>query len=441
MPGSPAPAPDVEACAPRIEHGTPERHPRLARLRQALGPGLITGAADDDPSGIATYSAAGAGFGFGLLWTALFTLPLMVAVQLMCARLGLVSGRGLSAVLRDHYPRPLLWLACCTLFVANTITIGADLAGMADALALVTGLGRAWFVLPLALLILVVLARSSYRRVARLLTWLTAALLAYVATAFIIDPPWRTVLLRTFVPSIAFDRPMLVMLVAILGTTISPYLFFWQASQEVEEERALGRTTVAARRGATRAELASAREDVVAGMVASNLAFFFITLTCGATLHRAGITEIRTAADAAAALRPLVGEGAAVLFALGIIGTGLLAVPVLAGSTAYAFAEMRGWPQGMDERPSTAPGFYAVIAIGLVAGAAIALSSLEAMRLLLAAAVLNGILAIPLLVMLLMVCNDRRIMDDHVNGPALNVLGAVTVAAMTAATIAMLVAS
>jgi NRAMP (natural resistance-associated macrophage protein)-like metal ion transporter len=413
----------------------------VALFLRELGPGLVTGAADDDPSGIATYSAAGARFGYGLLWTALFTLPLMVGVQLMCARVGLVAGRGLAAVLRDHYPRWVLWLACGVLLVANTINIGADLAGMAEALALVTGIGARWFVAPLVLLILGVLAFSSYRRVARLLKWLTAALFAYVVTAFLVAPPWGIVLRQSIAPSLSLQHDALLMLVAVLGTTISPYLFFWQAAQEVEEERALGRVTVAQRVGATRGELASARRDVVTGMFFSNLAFYFITLTCGATLHAAGITEIRTAADAAAALRPLAGNGASLLFALGIVGTGLLAVPVLAGSSAYAVADVRGWRHGIDERPSTAPGFYLVIAAGLVAGATIAMMDVDAMQLLLSAAVLNGVLATPLLVVLLIVCNDRRVMERHVNGAALNILGIATVIAMGAATVALLFAS
>lgn len=383
----------------------------------------------------------GARFGFGLLWTSVFTIPLMIGVQLMCARLGLVSGRGLSGVLRTYYPQWMLWLACGALLAANTLNIGADLAGMSEALALVTGVRARWFIVPLVLLILGVLALSSYRRVARLLTWLSAALLAYVGTAFIVDPPWRTVLVNTFIPSISLDRPSLEMLVAVLGTTISPYLFFWQASQEVEEERALGRATIEARHGASPEELSGATQDIAAGMIVSNLAFFFIALTCGATLHPAGVTEIRTAADAAAALRPIAGQGASVLFTIGILGTGLLAVPVLASSTAYALAELADWPQGLDERPSRAVGFYAVIGVALMSGAAIAFADYDAMRLLLTAAILNGVLATPLLGMLLVVCNDRRVMDNCVNGTTLNVLGTIAFLAMAAATVAMFVAS
>ena len=412
--------------------GPARRRPTLPRV---LGPGLVTGAADDDPSGIATYSAAGATYGLGLLWMPLFTFPLMTAVQLMCARVGLVTGQGLAAVLGTWYPRWVLWTACALLVVANTLNVGADLAGMAEALTLVTGLPARWLVAPLAVLSFAVLAFGSYRQVARTLRWLTLALLAYVGTALLVHPPWRQVLQAMVTPSLPSDRATLAMMVAVLGTTISPYLFFWQAAQEVEQELALGRRTLAARAGASRAELAVTRWDVASGMLLSNVVFLFITLTTATTLHPAGVREIRTAADAALALRPLAGDGAGVLFALGIVGTGLLGVPVLAGSSAYAVAELCGWREGVGERPATAPAFFGVIGVTLLvgialAGAGAALTGGDAMRLLFWAALVNGVLAVPLLVALLVVCNDRRIMGAHVNGRWLNVFGIVAALVM-----------
>lgn len=413
-------------------------------LLRGLGPGLVTGAADDDPSGIATYSAAGAAYGFGLLWMPLFTLPLMTAVQLMCARVGLVSGQGLAAVLRAWYPRWMLWAACTLLVVANTINVGADLAGMAESLALVAGIRAGWFLVPVAVACFAVLAFGGYRSVAGKLKWLTLALLAYVATAFLVHPPWPAVLRAAVVPQLVADRGMLAMIVALLGTTISPYLFFWQTSQEVEEELSQGRTTVAERAGATRDELTDARRDVAAGMLFSNLVFFFITLTTATTLHPAGIRDVHTAADAAAALRPLAGDAAGVLFALGVVGTGLLGVPVLAGSSAYAIAEVLGWREGVGEQPATAPGFFGIIAATLVAGLGIAaagpvLTGIDAIRLLFWAAVVNGVLAVPLLAALLLVCNDRRVMGEHVNGRVLNGFGLAAVVVMGAAAIALAV--
>ncbi|MGZ8492389.1 MAG: NRAMP family divalent metal transporter [Gemmatirosa sp.] len=404
----------------------------------------MSGAADDDPSGIATYSAAGAAYGLGLLWLPLFTLPLMAAVQLMCARIGLVAGQGLAAVLRAWYPRWMLWVACVLLVVANTINVGADLAGMADSLALVVGIPAAWFLIPAAGASFAVLAFGGYRSVADKLKWLTLALLAYVATALLVQPDWPAVLRAAVVPRLTADRDLLAMVVAVLGTTISPYLFFWQTSQEVEEEVALGRADVADRAGATGEELAAARRDVFAGMTYCNLVFFFITLTTATTLHPAGVREVHTAAEAAAALRPLAGDAAGLLFALGVVGTGLLGVPVLAGSSAYALSELLGWREGVGEQPRTAPGFFAIIAATLLAGLGVAVlvpavAGVDALRLLFWAAVVNGVLAVPLLATLLVIGNDRRVMGVHVNGRLLNGVGGVAVVTMAAAAIALAV--
>jgi len=406
-----------------------------------LGPGLITGAADDDPSGIATYSVSGAAFGFGLLWTALFAFPLMAAVQLMCARLGMVTGRGLAAVVRRRYSRWVLWGACLLLTVANVFNIGADLGGMADATHLVTGINSLWLTPVFAVLIVVMLFRTSYRQIARIFKWLTLVLFAYVVTAFIVRPNWGQVWHATFAPDIRFTREYLSVLVGILGTSISPYLFFWQAAQEVEEERAEGKTTVAKRQGATLAELRRARNDVVTGMFFSNFVMYFIILTTGATLHAHGITHIGTASQAAEALRPLAGNGAYWLFTVALIGTGMLGVPVLAGSSAYAISEAMAWGASLDRKPRLAPKFYAVLAIAMALGVVLDRVGLDAVKMLFWSAVLNGVLAPPLIVLVVLLSTDRTVMGDHVSSPLLKWLGWITAAVMTAAAVAMFVAS
>jgi len=435
--------PDITADASRDPRG--ERSHGLRRFLQGLGPGLITGAADDDPSGISTYSQAGAAYGFGLLWTAVVTLPLMAAVQLMCARIGIVAECGLAGVLRRHYSRWLLWFACALLLVANTVNIGADLGGMAAAASLVTGVPSAWFVPLFAFLVLALLVLASYRTMTRVLKWMTSALFAYIVAAVLARPDWVSVLRGTVLPHVArVDGPYLLTFMAILGTTISPYLFFWQASQEAEQDRhvATMRRPVAgvsevARRGVGR-ELAAARTDTLIGMCFSNLIMYFIILTTGATLYPAGQRTIQTAEDAARALRPLAGPGSAMLFTLGIVGTGLLGVPVLAGSAAYAVSEAAGWPSGMDETAWAAPQFYAVIAIGTIVGAALTIVGVNAMRMLFLSAVLNGLLAPPLIVIILVVCNDRAVMGEYRNGRVLNVVGGAAALLMGAAAVALI---
>ncbi len=406
-----------------------------------LGPGLITGAADDDPSGIATYSVSGAAFGYGLLWTALFAFPLMAAVQLMCARLGMVTGRGLAAVVRRRYSRWVLWGACLLLTVANVFNIGADLGGMADATHMVTGISSLWWTPVFAGLIMVMLFRTSYRQMARIFKWLTLVLFAYVLTAFIVSPNWSQVLHATFVPDVRFTSEYLSVLVGILGTSISPYLFFWQAAQEVEEERAEGKTTVAQRQGATTAELRRARNDVMTGMFFSNFVMYFIILTTGATLHAHGITHIGTASQAAEALRPLAGSGAYWLFTVGLIGTGMLGVPVLAGSSAYAISEAMAWGASLDRKPKLAPKFYSVLALAMVLGVVLDSLGLDAVKMLFWSAVLNGVLAPPLIVLVVLLSTDRKVMGDCVTPPLLKWLGWTTAVVMTAAAVAMFIAS
>ena len=411
-----------------------------ARVRQffaVLGPGLITGAADDDPSGISTYSVAGAALGYAPLWTALFSFPLMAAVQLMCARLGLVSGRGLAGAIRHRYSRRVLWGACGLLIVANVINIGADLGGMAEVTEMVTGVKAVFWTPFYAGVIVSLLFWSSYRQIARIFKWLTLVLFAYVLAAFLARPDWWAVLRATVLPHIEWSNDYLATLVAILGTTISPYLFFWQAAQEVEEDRAAGRRTVAQRRGATDAELQRAKTDVVAGMFFSNVVMYFIILTTAATLHVHGQTQIVSARQAAEALRPVAGDGAYWLFTLGLIGTGMLGVPVLAGSCAYAVAEAEGWRGSLDDPPRLARPFYGVLAVAMLGGMILNFMGLNAVSMLFWSAVINGVLASPLVVLVVLLTSDHTVMGRRINGPLLRGLGWAAAIVMMAATVAM----
>jgi NRAMP (natural resistance-associated macrophage protein)-like metal ion transporter len=412
----------------------------IRRFFSELGPGLIAGAADDDPSGVATYSVTGAAFGYGPLWTALFSFPLMAAVQLMCARLGMVTGRGLAAVIRRRYPRWVLWSACALLATANIINIGADLGGMGEATEVVTGVNSLLWTPVYAGIIVLLLLQTSCRLMARIFKWLTLTLFAYVITAFLARPGWLEVLRATFVPDVQWSRAYLSVLVGILGTSISPYLFFWQAAQEVEEERALGRTTIGARKGATAAELRRSRNDVLFGMFFSNLVMYFIILTTAATLHAHGLTQITTARQAAEALRPLAGGGAYWLFTLGLIGTGMLGVPVLAGSSAYAVAEAMAWGGSLDRRPRLARKFYSVLGIALTLGLALDYAHVEAVRMLFWSAVVNGILAPPLIVLVVLLTGDRAVMGELTNPPLLRWTGWTAAIVMTAAAAAMFIA-
>jgi NRAMP (natural resistance-associated macrophage protein)-like metal ion transporter len=413
----------------------------VRRFFSKLGPGLITGAADDDPSGIATYSVTGASFGYGPLWTALFSFPLMVGVQMMCARLGMVTGRGLAAVIRRRYSRLVLWFACLLLTVANVINIGADLGGMAEATELVTGIRPLVWIPFYALLILGLLIWTSYKLIARVFKWMTLVLFAYVLTSFFAHVDWKQALVVTLVPHLEWSRGFLAVLVGILGTTISPYLFFWQAAQEVEEERAKGKKTVAQRKGATTEELIDARTDTVVGMFFSNFIMYFIILTTGATLHAHGQTNITTAQEAAEALRPLAGNGAYLLFTLGLIGTGMLGVPVLVGSSAYAVAEGANWRGSMSDRPKRARAFYGVMAVAMTLGFALNYLGLNAVKMLFWSAVINGLLAPPLILLVILLTSNRKVMGKHVNSPLLRYLGWATFAVMTAAVAGMLITS
>lgn len=427
----------------KTENGAPSRDRRLTprgvrRFFAELGPGLITGAADDDPSGISTYSVTGASFGYAPLWTALFSFPLMAAVQLMCARLGMVTGRGLAGVVRRHYPRPVLWGACSLLVIANVINIGADLGGMAETAEMMTGIKSLYLTPFFAALIVSLLFWSSYRQIARIFKWLTLVLFAYVMAAFLAHPDWSAVLRATFVPHVEWSSAYLATFVGILGTTISPYLFFWQAAQEVEEERARGRRTVGQRKGATDAELARSRRDVVTGMFFSNFVMYFIILTTAATLHAHGQTHITTAQQAAEALRPLAGRGAYLLFTLGLIGTGMLGVPVLAGACAYAIAEAGAWRGSFEDRPRLARKFYAVVAVSMLLGWVPNYIGFNAVAMLFWSAVVNGVLAPPLIVLVVLLTSNPKVMGQRVNPPLLRWLGWATATIMTAATVAMI---
>jgi NRAMP (natural resistance-associated macrophage protein)-like metal ion transporter len=411
----------------------------VLRFFSDLGPGLITGAADDDPSGISTYSVTGAAFGLTALWTALFSFPLMTAVQLMCARLGMVTGRGLAANIRRHYPRWVMWGACGLLLIANIFNIGADLAGMSDALSLVTG--HNWPIWPplFAVSLVAMVVFASYRMVAKIFKWLTLSLFAYVITAFLTHPKWDTVLRATLVPHIEWTKEYFAILVGIFGTTISPYLFFWQSAQEVEEERALGRKTVAQRQGATDAELKASRRDIAIGMLFSNVVMYFIILTTATTLHAHGLKDIQSAKDAANALRPLAGRWAYLLFTLGIVGTGVLGIPVLAGSSAYAVAESLAWGGSLDSKAALAPKFYSVLAIAVALGLALDFAGFNSVKMLFYSAVLNGVLAPPLIVLVILLTSSQRVMGARQNNLLIRGLGWTCAGVMAVCAVVMFV--
>jgi NRAMP (natural resistance-associated macrophage protein)-like metal ion transporter len=424
--------------AKKIKNGI-ERNP-IRRSLDVLGPGLITGAADDDPSGISTYSVAGAAFGYATLWIALLTFPLMVAIQLMCARLGMVTGHGLAASVRIYYPRWVLWVACSILVVANVINIGADLGGMAEATQLITGIRSTIWIPFYALFILGLLYWASYKVIARIFKWLTLVLFAYVLASFYAHVDWRHAVGVTFVPHLEWSRRFLAVLVAILGTTISPYLFFWQAAEEVEEERAKEQSCVH-RTGATAAALRTARADTIAGMFFSNCIMYFIILTTAATLHAHGQTDITTARQAAEALRPLAGNSAYLLFTVGLIGTGMLGVPVLVGSCAYAVAEGAAWRGSMADRPKRARNFYAVMALAMVLGLVLNYLGFNAVKMLFWSAVINGLLAPPLILLVICLTSSHKVMGKRVNPPLLRYLGWATFGVMTAAAVGMFITS
>lgn len=412
---------------------------RIKRFLRLVGPGVVTGASDDDPSGIGTYTTAGASLGLATLWTAPLTFPLMMAVQFICAKVGMVCGTGLAGVLRKYYSRWVLFPALAALVIADTINAGADIGAIGAALNLFIPIKVTILVIPVAALILALQIWGSYRLIANVFKWLALALFAYIGAAFLSNPDWREVLTATFVPTFRTNNQYLLTLVAIFGTTISPYLFFWQASQEVEEEVEIGRSRLKQRKGATDAEMKYAFWDVGIGMFFCNIVFYFVIIAAASTLNEAGITNVETAADAAKALEPLAGRWAEILFAIGLIGAGLLAVPVLTGACAYAVAEAFGWKYGLSEKPRNAPRFYAVIVATTLVGLSINYIGISPIRALFWTAVINGLLAPPLLFIIMLISNNKEAMGgpERVNGWVLNILGWAATAAMTAAAIGL----
>lgn len=430
----------IEVSA-KIEKTIVERGPvrKLQNYWKLLGPGLTTGAADDDSSGIGTYSQTGAGYGFKFLWLAPFSFPLMAVVQEMCARIGLVTGRGLAGNIKRFFPRWVLILCTLLLFVANTFNIGADLGAMSEALRLFwPGLNYFLLIVVIAAVILAMQIFMSYERYAKYLKWLALVLFSYVlATLLIKGLDWHAIFMASIKPSFSFTKDQILIVTGALGTTISPYLFFWQTSQEVEEAIADGEKSVESRVEAVSDEnITDMRIDIWSGMFLSNLAMFFIIAACGATLHIAGITNIESAAQAAAALRPLAGDYAYLLFAIGIIGVGALGIPVLAGSSSYAFAESFGWKQGLHYKLRQAYAFYGIIIISLIIGVLMNLFGLNAMKALVYSAIMNGCVAPIVLILILLISSSKKVMGERANGWPAKIIGGIATLLMVVAGIA-----
>ena len=432
-------SPEHDAARHPYRASTPAE--RLRAFLRVLGPGLVSGAADDDPSGIATYSQAGARFGHGMLWTALLTTPFMIAIQLAAARVGRVTGVGLAGNLRAHYPFALVSSLVVLLVVGNTINIAADVAAMGEALQLVVGGGEHGHALLFGVLIALLQVILPYYRLARLFNWLCLALLAYVAVLAFVHVDWAAALRALVAPRIEWNLDALMMVVALLGTTISPYLFFWQAGHEVEEMRRKKVPPLLAEPGRAAGALLRIRVDTISGMVLSNAIALAIMLATAATLHAAGVHDIQTTAQAAEALRPLAGESAFVLFAAGVIGTGLLAVPVLAGSAAYAVAEVFGWQSGLDRHYTEARPFYGILTGATLIGTALDFTPIDPIRALYYSAVINGVIAVPIMAMLVMLASNALALGPFaVRGP-LRALGWAGTALMATAVALMLFAA
>jgi len=415
---------------------------RLARLKEhplaRIGPGLITGVADDDPSGIATYSQAGAQFGLNMLWTMPLAFPLMAAVQSMCANLGRVTGKGLAANIKEAFSPVVLYGVVLLLLVANTLNIAADVAAMGEVAQLVSGIDRHVMTVCFVFATLLLQIFVPYHRYVFFLKWLTMSLLSYAAVLFVVHVPWRDVALRTFWPHFTPNANAAAMVVGVFGTTISPYLFFWQASEEVEDMHAhTDSAPLVSDPRAARVELRRIRWDTWSGMLYSDLTAYFIMLATAVTLHAAGVTDITTAAQAASALRPLAGDFAYRLFALGILGVGLIGVPVLAGSGAYALAEAVGWQEGLERKLRDARGFYGIIAVSVLAALAIQFSAISPMKALFWSAVINGVVAVPLMVVILLLVSKRSVMGAFTASRPLLALGAIAAAVMGLAAVIM----
>ena len=402
-----------------------------------MGLGLITGAADDDPSAIGTYASAGAKFGTTILWTAPVTFPMMFAVVYLSSKLGQVAGEGLFAVIQRHYSRWFLYLVLAGVLIGNVFEAAADLGGMAAALNVLIPAPIGWIVVPVTLSILALQLWGSYVLIRNIFRWLSLSLLAYVGSAFLARPEWIPTLKGTFVPTIRFDAEFLSILVAIIGTTLSAYLYTWQSNEEVEEEIAMGRTRLSERRGATEEELKQTRRDIAYGMFFSNLVMYFIILSTAATLHKAGITDIDAAAEAAQALRPLAGDAAGVLFAVGVIAVGFLAVPVMTTGAAYDLCQAFRWKHGLYAKPSEAKIFYAAIVVFTLIALGMNFFGINPMKALVWAGIVQGFSTPPLLLLIMIMTNSRKIMGDQVNGRAINILGGITTLAIFAASLGL----
>jgi NRAMP (natural resistance-associated macrophage protein)-like metal ion transporter len=432
---------ELLAALPQLTPDTGSSNGGIKRLFRSLGPGLITGASDDDPSGIATYSQAGAQFGFSITWTLLFTYPLMVVIQEISARIGRTTGCGVAANIARHYPNWILQTIVGLLLFANVVNIGADLGAMGDAVQLLVGGPRAFYVLAFGCLCAVVQVFVTYARYVVVLKWLTVSLFAYFGTVLFVQMPWAEAAQGFFLPTLSTDPSFWTTVVAILGTTISPYLFFWQASQEVEEIHAVAQRKPLVR-APSQGESAQIRItiDTYTGMAFSNLVALAIMTTTAATLHRHGTTDIQTSRQAAEALRPVAGDFAFALFALGIIGTGLLAVPVLAASASYALAEARKWPSGLSRRPRKAKAFYGTIVAATLAGIGINFSSLDPVKALFWSAVVNGIVAVPVMAMMMLISSNRKIMERFTVTGGRRIVGWAAAGVMAAAAVGMVLA-
>lgn len=413
---------------------------KLKKFLSRLGPGFITGAADDDPSGIATYSQTGAQFGYTQLWTALFSFPFMTIIQEMCGRIGMVTGKGLSGVIRIHYSKKILYFSIFLLLVANTINIGADLGAMASSAQLLIPLPFIVLLLLITALSLILEVFVSYKAYSKILKYLTFSLFSYIIVAFVVKQDWSKILTATFIPTISFNRDYFLNVVAVLGTTISPYLFFWQSDEEVEEEvefhkiRAMGKGVPKI----TAIDIKEMRIDTLVGMFFSQLVMFFIIVTAASTLAAKGINNINTATDAAEALRPIAGDFTFFLFAAGVIGTGLLAVPVLSGSASYAISEAFGWKEGLSKKFKQAHGFYGIITIATLLGLLVNFTGIPPFRILYYTAVLNGIVAPPLMVLILLISNNSKIMGKYTSNTFANIAGWVITLVMAFAAFALL---
>jgi NRAMP (natural resistance-associated macrophage protein)-like metal ion transporter len=423
---------------PQADRNRPANN-RIRRFFAMLGPGLISGAADDDPSSIGTYSVVGAQLGTSVLWTAFITWPLMAAIQVMCVRIGRVTGRGLARALGEKFPRPLVAAVSLGLLVANTITVGADLSAMADAAEMLSGLNSHYYVLFFGVIIALGTVLFRYRQIANLLKWFALSLFTYVLTAFVVHPNWNTVLRETLLPSWPTGHEAWAGLVAILGATISPYLFFWLASRELEEKRDLGAVMHSEEQGAKMKRMRARNLDVAFGTLFSNLAMYFIILTTALTLHRNGITNIDTSRDAAAVLMPLAGAFAGTIFTVGIVGVGLVSIPTLITSAAYALAETFRWKDGLNEKFRAARPFYSVIILSSVTGIALDFADVSPMKALYWAAVVSGVLAPFLLIGILMVASDRKIMHQQPSSLLSRLTVAVTALVMLGAAVGMFV--